>query len=175
MTAVRFSHVGLYVRDVERMATFYRRALGFVESDRGMLDGRMVIFLTRDPDEHHQLIFFSGLTRPPQEAVINQLSFRLPSLEALLAFHAELPTVGATDVRPVNHGNAWSVYFRDPEENRIEVYVATPWYVSQPRRAPLALPATPAAIRAETEAWCREQPSFEPATAFAARIAAKLR
>jgi catechol 2,3-dioxygenase len=174
MHKLRFSHVGLFVGDVQHMASFYRRVLGFVESDRGVLDGRGVIFLTRDPNEHHQLIFFSGLSETPREPVVNQLSFRLPDLESLIAFHADLGAADAVDVRPVDHGNAWSVYFRDPEGNRIEVYTCTPWYVSQPRRVPLDVRATPAAIRAETEAWCRLQPSFQSAADFARGIEAKL-
>jgi catechol 2,3-dioxygenase len=174
MHQVRFSHVGLFVQDVHRMASFYQRVLGFVESDRGVLDGRDVIFLTRDPNEHHQLIFFSGLSGTPLEPVVNQLSFRLADLESLLAFYAEIAGTDAGDVRPVDHGNAWSVYFHDPEGNRIEMYVSTPWYVSQPRRVPLDMRSSPAAIRAETEAWCRRQPSFQSAADFARGIEEKL-
>lgn len=32
-------------------------------------------------------------------------------------------------VAPRNHGNAWSIYFADPEGNRIELYTPSPWYV----------------------------------------------
>ena len=32
----------------------------------------------------------------------------------------------------MNHGNAWSVYFRDPEGNRIEIFCDTEWYIEQP-------------------------------------------
>ena len=38
---------------------------------------------------------------------------------------------------PVSHGNALSVYFHDPEGNRIELFVDTPWYVQQPLRLPM--------------------------------------
>ena len=36
--ALSFSHFGFYVRDLERMADFYTRVLGFAISDRGDLD-----------------------------------------------------------------------------------------------------------------------------------------
>ena len=47
-----------------------------------------------------------------------------------------------TEIAPITHGNALSVYFLDPEDNRFELYVDMPWYVSQPCRvvAPIELP-----------------------------------
>ena len=49
--ALSFSHFGMFVRDLERMADFYSRVLGFAISDRGELDtphGRVsLVFLTR--------------------------------------------------------------------------------------------------------------------------------
>ena len=54
-----FSHVGFYVRDIARMEDFYRRVMGFFVTDRGQLDtprGRVdLVFLSRDPEEHHQI------------------------------------------------------------------------------------------------------------------------
>lgn len=35
--SVSFSHLGIYVRDLERMVDFYSRFLGFVITDRGTL------------------------------------------------------------------------------------------------------------------------------------------
>src|SRR5688572_23695366 len=62
--ALTFSHFGFFVRDIEHMADFYTRLLGFTVSDRGELDtprGKMrFVFLTRDPREHHQIVLASG-------------------------------------------------------------------------------------------------------------------
>ncbi len=172
---IRFTHFGMHVRNLESMATFYKDVLGLVETDRGTLNGRDVVFLSRDPDEHHQVILFSGLAEPPREEIINQISFRVPDLETLIAFHAELSAnTVAEDIRPINHGNAWSVYFRDPEQNRIEVYVPSPWYILQPCREPLAIEDGAGAIRTLTEAWCRAQPSFRLAEDVRADLAARI-
>jgi len=168
------SHFGLFVCDVERMAAFYRDVLGFVETDRGTLGDKQLIFLSGDPREHHQLVFVSGLSKPPDEEVVNQISFRLQTLEDLLEFHRTIVTCNVDDVRPINHGNAWSIYFRDPEGNRIEVTVDSPWYVSQPNRDPFDVRLSADQIRIETEAWCRRKPSFEPAERFRERVAAKI-
>lgn len=168
---VRFTHVGLFVRDVARMAQFYRDTLGFVETDRGPLGERQLIFLSRDPAEHHQLVFVSGLTRPPAEEVINQLSFRVRDLETLLGFAQFVRARDPQDFRPINHGNAWSIYFRDPENNRIEVYTPSPWYISQPCREPLDIDRSAELIRQATEDWCRTQPGFMPAQNFRDKLA----
>jgi len=102
-------------------------------SDRGNLpNGPTLLFLSRDPDEHHELVLVSG--RPPgiDYNVVNQISFKLPTLADLKAMHARLREEGFKEFRIVAHGNAWSVYFADPEGNRVELFVDTPWHTPQP-------------------------------------------
>jgi catechol-2,3-dioxygenase len=169
-----FSHFGVFVRDLDRVVAFYESVLDFVETDRGEVGDRRIVFLSRDPKEHHQLVFVSGLREKPAEEIVNQISFRLPGLESLQAYAARATAAGAADMRGMNHGNAWAAYFRDPEGNRVELFVDTPWYISQPCREPMDLARPAEAIAAETEAWCREQPGFKPAAAFHAEVAAKL-
>jgi catechol 2,3-dioxygenase len=171
---LRFTHAGFFVRDVERMAAYYKDTLGFFETDRGFLEDRQLIFLSRDPDEHHQIIFIAGLSKKPVEEVINQLSFRFVSLHELLAFAKFLRGRNPEDMQPINHGNAWSIYFRDPEGNRIEAYTPSTWYISQPCRVPLDIDRAEAAIRATTEEWCRVQPGFMPAETYRAQLAARM-
>jgi catechol-2,3-dioxygenase len=74
--------------------------------------------------------------------VINQISLMADSIETLQEFHLRLQSAPVTELIAVTHGNALSVYCRDPEGNRIEIYVDTPWYVSQPCRVvmPVELP-----------------------------------
>ena len=43
------------------------------------------------------------------------------------------------ELGPISHGNAISAYFRDPEGNRLEVFVDTKWHVPQPCAAPVDL------------------------------------
>jgi catechol-2,3-dioxygenase len=172
---LRFTHVGLFVRDVELMANFYRDTLGLVETDRGRFNDREIIFLSGDPKEHHQIIFISGLTKPPAEEVVNQISFTIPSLEELVGFAEKLRRRQADDLQPVNHGNAWSIYFRDPERNPIEVYTPSPWYIHQPCREPLDISRPAELIRKNTHDWCKSQPGYMDASAYQDLIAARLR
>lgn len=142
-----FSHLGIHVTDIARMAAFYKDFLGFTETDRGTLPGPQgelqLVFLSRDPDVHHQIVMVTGRPARIDFNVINQISLQADSLETLQDFHRRLAGQPVTQVLPVTHGNALSVYFLDPEGNRVELYVDTPWYVSQPTRvaAPLDLPA----------------------------------
>ena len=46
----------------------------------------------------------------------------------------------------VNHGNAWSLYCHDPEGNRIEMFLDSPFYVRQPCIDKLDLSLTDAQI-----------------------------
>jgi catechol 2,3-dioxygenase-like lactoylglutathione lyase family enzyme len=160
-TAAEFSHLGIHVTDLARMEDFYTRVLGLLVSDRGTLrDGPTLVFLSRDPDQHHQLVLVTG--RPPGVAynVVNQISFKLPTLAALKAMHARMRADGVEEFRIVTHGNAWSVYFPDPEGNRVELFVDTPWHTPQPFAEPFDIEAPVAAIVAKTEAICRNRPGF---------------
>jgi len=135
-----FSHMGLFVTDLLKMVDFYTRVLGFVISDRAVRpDGNEVCFITLDPREHHQIVLATG--RPPDlsYSVIQQLSFRLETLSALREIYKALKREPITELGPISHGNAISAYFRDPEGNRLEVFIDTQWHVPQPCAAPVDL------------------------------------
>jgi len=86
---VSFSHFGIYVTDLARMEDFYTRVLGLLVSDRGQVPGGSdLVFLSRDPDEHHQIVLATG--RPPgvEFNVVNQMSFKVAGLVDLKAMHA---------------------------------------------------------------------------------------
>jgi catechol-2,3-dioxygenase len=159
--SVSFSHFGIYVTDLAGMEDFYTRVLGLLVSDRGRVPGGSdLVFLSRDPDEHHQIVLATG--RPPgvEFNVVNQISFKLPTLADLKAMHARAREEGTRQFRVVTHGNAWSVYFADPEGNRVEVFVDTPWHTPQPVVEPFDIEAPAEVIERETEALCRSRPGF---------------
>jgi catechol 2,3-dioxygenase len=172
--SLSFSHVGLFVTDLERMLAFYTGLLGFHVTDRGRLGQAGIAFLSRDAREHHQLVLVEG--RPPGDGakVVNQVSFRAASLADLKAFHRRIATEPGVVLDPVNHGTAWSVYFPDPEGNRVEVFADTGWYMAQPYREPLDLSLPEERIRAETESLCRSRPGFKPIAEWRAALAERL-
>ncbi len=81
--SISFSHCGFYVMDLDRMVDFYTRFLGFIVSDRGTMTsgGGQIAFLTRDPEEHHQLVFASGRPKDLSFNIVNQVSLRVDSPE----------------------------------------------------------------------------------------------
>ena len=133
---VTFSHIGIFVHDLAAMERFYVDLLDFTVTDRGTLSRngqtRDVVFLSRDPDEHHQIVLAGGRPRQIDFNTINQISMKVSSLEELCRFHRRMCGAGRDGIDPVSHGNAVSVYLPDPEGNRVEIYWDTPWYVSQP-------------------------------------------
>jgi catechol 2,3-dioxygenase-like lactoylglutathione lyase family enzyme len=159
---VHFSHVGLYVRDLARMERFYTGFLGFLVTDRGELGTTQLVFLSRDPRDHHQIVLVSGRPEDASFSTVNQVSLRVNDLAALRHFHAEAPKHGASDIQPVTHGNALSVYLRDPEGNRLELFIDTPWYVTQPLREPLDLSLPDDALWRWAEEKARSLPGFRP-------------
>jgi catechol-2,3-dioxygenase len=160
--AVAFSHIGLYVRDLAVMEDFYTRVLGFAVTDRGNLGAVQLVFLSRVPEEHHQVVLASGRPGEAHFNVINQISFRVEGVGALRHFHTAVQRERVTDVSPVSHGNAISLYFRDPEGNRIELFFDTPWYCAQPCREPVDFSLSDAEILAATERIARSLPDFQP-------------
>jgi catechol-2,3-dioxygenase len=160
--SLALSHFGIHVHDLPRMEDFYTRVLGLLVSDRGALPngGPTLVFLSRDPDEHHQLVLATG--RPPgvEYNIVNQISFKVPELADLKTMHGRLRDEGVKQFRIVTHGNAWSIYFPDPEGNRVEVFVDTPWHTPQPFAEPFDIEAPVEKIVADTEATCRSRPGF---------------
>jgi catechol 2,3-dioxygenase len=155
---LQLSHVGLFVRDLERMVAFYRDFMGFAVTDRGAVRNAELTFLSRDPKDHHQIVLATGRLEGLPDRILNQLSFLLGSLDELKAFHQRLKSAPASEIDPIHHGIAWSVYFRDPEGNRIEVFVDTPWYIPQPARQPIDLSRPAEEIYDDTRAFCEAQP-----------------
>ena len=161
----------MYVADAARMEDFYTRVLGFTVTDRGKLGATQLVFLSRDPQEHHQIVLASG--RPEQMPFnsINQISFRMAEFAGLREMHRRLWKENARDLFPVSHGNALSVYFLDPEGNRIELFVDTPWYCRQPVRVPMDMHLPDEKLWAWAEEEARKQPDFMPVDEWRAKLA----
>lgn len=129
----RLGHVGLFVKDPEVMLEFYSDFLGMTVTDR---DERRV-FLSSQPDkEHHEVLLAKNEERhtDPQ-----QLSFVVDSLADLRTFYGQIVERGFAIDHVSNHGNAFGCYFRDPEDNRVEVYWHTGKDWPQPYSKPIDL------------------------------------
>ena len=175
--SISLTHVGIYVSDMARMVDFYTRVVGFAVSDRGprLEGGGEIAFLTRDPREHHQFVLATGRPADLGFSVVNQVSFLVDSLPALKTLYREIKSEPEVkDLGPVTHGNAISAYFLDPEKNRIEFYLHTPWHVPQPHRMPVDLSLPDAELWAAVEKRVRATPGFKPREEWIAEMERKI-
>ena len=112
------SHVGVFVKDLDEMTKFYCDTLGLTESHRN--EDRMV-FLTADIEkEDHEVVLVRG--RDGDSKIIQQLSFRVGTIDDVRAFYQTFQETGVPIQPTVSHGAGASCYFYDPEGNRIEVF-----------------------------------------------------
>ncbi len=179
---ISFSHIGIYVRDIARMEAFYTRFLGFTVTDRGDLDtprGKVgLVFLSRDPNEHHQIVLATGRPEDSGFNTVNQMSFRVDSLDTLRTLYNGMVDGDLcgemSEVSPACHGNALSVYVRDPEGNRLELFIDTPWYVNQPMRVPFDFSLDNAALWTWAERHARALPGFRPRAEWVREMTQKM-
>ena len=112
------SHVGVFVKDLETMTQFYCDTLGLTESHR---NGDRMVFLSADVQkEDHEVVLVRG--RDGDAKIIQQLSFRVGTIDDVRAFYQTFQQMGVEIQQTVSHGAGASCYFYDPEGNRLEVF-----------------------------------------------------
>lgn len=132
MTAITgLGHVGLYCQDLEKMRDFYSSFLGLTITDEDM--DRGICFLSADPEvEHHELALARLRDDAEPTQWVQQLSFVVESLDQLRTFYRQIKAEGLQIDRTVTHGISCSIYFFDPEDNRLELYYKTGYNIRQP-------------------------------------------
>jgi len=177
-----FSHMGFAVSDLAVMEDFYSRVLGFTVTDRGEVMGMNLVFLSRDPLDHHQLVLVTGRPKdlPPNPfhpqfgSLINQISFRVGSLQGLRDLLQTFEREKVQSIRVGNHGIAWSIYGHDPDGNNLEFFVDTDWYISQPFLIPLDFSKTDDEIVELTRSMCESSQGYEPYSQWRHKIAPRM-
>lgn len=120
--ARKLGHVVLKVRDAEKSRDFYTRALGLKVAHENLERG--AVFLSFGA-EHHELALFqlaSGETPAAEQPGMHHMAWQLGSFEALQAAYRELVELGISVESTVEHNVTRSVYFPDPDGNRVELY-----------------------------------------------------
>ena len=165
------SHMALFARDVEPMIDFYGRILGLNVSDgrnqeAGVSRGDSeIIFLSNEPQIHQQLQLSAGLSDDDEYNVVHQISFRLDNLTELREITRRIVEETQTDLTQLDqldHGNAWSLYFRDPENNMLELYVESPWQIKHPFAQPFDIMQPDDVIISATCERIRESEGIDP-------------
>ncbi|MCD4526579.1 VOC family protein [Nocardioides sp. cx-173] len=155
MPIQELGHAGLWVEDLDAMRGFYTEMLGLTVTDEDPEKG--IVFMSARPEEeHHELVIARGRTAPRDVKLVQQISFRVDTVESLLEFHRRFQDAGVEVQQEVTHGNAFGIYFWDPEGNRIEVYVRIPKDVRQPFRKDLNLDQSLEDVLAEADRMLAE-------------------
>src|SRR4029434_7121688 len=124
-------HVGLVCNDLPKMRSFYARVLGLTISDENLERG--ICFLSAAPDaEHHELALVQAREPGQKTHNVQQVSFKVKTLDDVRAFYHRLRQEGMKIDRTVTHGISSSVYFFDRENTGIELYSTPPYRVPQP-------------------------------------------
>lgn len=121
VSPAKLAHVVLRTGDIERMTEWYIRVL----DGRVVYANDMLAFITYD-DEHHRVAFLNaGATeRPgPSHSGLEHIAFTYAALGELLDTHQRLKSDGIEPFWCINHGPTTSIYYRDPDDNQIELQI----------------------------------------------------
>ena len=124
----RVGHLVLRCKDVKRSRRFFEEVLGFPvvgQNERGM-----VFFSTDREDNHHMLALVpgkEGAAIPTRDHIgMQHVSFELSSFAELQEAYRQLKQNEVEIDYTIFHGVTKSVYFFDPDGNRLEVYCNVP-------------------------------------------------
>jgi catechol-2,3-dioxygenase len=123
---VKFAHVVYMTRRFEQMIAWYRNVF---EADV-VYENPALAFLTYD-DEHHRFAFANldvlkpggGASADRGEIGVNHVAYTYATAGDLLDTYARLKRTGIEPYWPVHHGTTMSLYYADPDGNRMEFQV----------------------------------------------------
>jgi len=120
--AHKLGHIVLKVRDAGKSKDFYTQTLGLKVAHEDLKRGTVFLSFGR---EHHELALFQLATGEPPSAAqpgLHHMAWRLQNFEELREAYKELKAMGVPVESTVEHNVTRSVYFPDPDGNRVELY-----------------------------------------------------
>src|SRR5437879_4697174 len=121
----KIGHVGLYCRDLAKMADFYTRILGFKVSD---VNEKGMTFL-RFGSDHHSFVLAQMSPEEQKKgagaSLLQQIAMEVASLDALKRNRKYLVSQGVNVRGKIKHegpGNDYTFDFDDPEGNRLQFF-----------------------------------------------------
>jgi len=117
---IRLAHFVLRSRNFEQMKSWYMTVL----HARIQFANEVIAFLTYD-DEHHRiaLINMPHLPEAGKTAGLDHVAFTYASMKDLVHTYKRLKAENILPVWCVNHGPTTSMYYRDPDGNRVELQI----------------------------------------------------
>ncbi len=116
----KFAHFVLRTSRFEEMKRWYLAVL----NAHIQFGNESLAFLTYD-DEHHRIALANlpGLADRGKTAGLDHVAYTYASMADLVATYKRLKAIGITPVWCVNHGPTTSMYYRDPDGNRVELQI----------------------------------------------------
>lgn len=121
ISPVSLAHIGLCTCNFEEMITFYQNFLGAVISHA---DDK-IAFLSYD-EEHHRIAIINRPKTGPKSsssAGVDHIAFSFATLDDLALAYEQRKALGIFPSWSINHGPTTSIYYKDPDGNRIETQV----------------------------------------------------
>ncbi len=126
-------HIGFYVQDLDLMKDFYANFIGMTLTKVGPTGA----FFSADPEAcDHEIAMMTGRPSLDDPHWIQQISMRVESLDDLRDFKRRIHGHGYKLDRIVTHASAIGCYFRDPENNPVEVF----WLTGRTSWAQISIP-----------------------------------
>jgi catechol-2,3-dioxygenase len=122
----KFAHIVYRTRRFEEMISWYQRAF----EARVRYQNPVIAFLAYD-DEHHRIAFINlsvadpegGKTQGSADAGVDHAAYTYANLRDLLDTYSRLKREGIAPYWPIRHGPTLSLYYKDPDGNRLEFQV----------------------------------------------------
>ena len=123
--ARKLGHVVLKVRDAQKSKEFYIRVLGLKVANDAQDRGAVLLSFGT---QHHDLALFQLATGEAPDLAqpgLHHTAWQLGSFEELQAAYRELGKLGIPVESAIEHNVTRSIYFHDPDGNRVELYCDT--------------------------------------------------
>ena len=129
---IKLSHIVLQTNKPRELREWYCQVLGA----EIVHENEFISFISYD-DEHHRVAFLnpgaleprepgerdSGDFRAGKEAGLHHMAFTCKSLGELLDTYTRLKEIGINPYWCINHGPTTSMYYRDPDNNQVELLI----------------------------------------------------
>jgi catechol-2,3-dioxygenase len=144
----RLSHAVLRTTRLKEMIEWYKTVLGA----QVLYQNDFIAFMTYD-DEHHRIALAAvpGLVeKPKRSAGLDHLAFFYSTFANWIANYERLKALGVTPKVSIHHGLTMSLYYRDPDDNGIELSIDNvekadwhEWMRTQLGNNPIGVPLDP--------------------------------